>query len=70
VREKKVPKKTLTWVAKRKKENGQLEFTTLVNRGTGRDEKGAPINAPSIHIGALVGAGSLWPSKCFHQVLQ
>ncbi len=39
----------------------QLEFATLVSPGTGRDEKGAPISAPSIHIGALVGAGSLWP---------
>ena len=33
----------------------------MVNPGTGRDEKGTPINAPSIDIGALVGAGSLWP---------
>jgi len=33
----------------------------LVSPGTGRDEKGTPMSAPSIHIGALVGAGSLWP---------
>jgi hypothetical protein len=34
---------------------------------TGRDEKGSPISAPSIHIGALVDAGSLWPVKwCFY----
>jgi hypothetical protein len=37
---------------------GQFEFTTLVSPRTRRDEKGAPIIAPSIHIGALVGAGS------------
>jgi hypothetical protein len=45
----------------RKGKKGQLEFTTLVSPGTGRDEKGAPMSAPSIHIGALVGVGSLWP---------
>jgi hypothetical protein len=33
----------------------------LVSLGTRRDEKDAPINAPSFHIGALVGADSLWP---------
>jgi len=26
-----------------------------------RDRKDNPINAPSIHVGALVGANSLWP---------
>jgi len=30
------------------------EFAALVSPGTGRDEKGPPIDAPSIHIGALV----------------
>jgi hypothetical protein len=25
------------------------------------DRKEKPISAPSIHVGALVGAGSLWP---------
>jgi hypothetical protein len=25
------------------------------------DRKENPINAPSIHVGALVGAGSFWP---------
>jgi len=46
---------------------GQLEFATLVSPVTERDEKGAPISAPSIHIGALVGPGSLWPVKwCFY----
>ncbi len=32
-----------------------------VNMGWHRDRKENPISAPSIHIGALVGAGSLWP---------
>ncbi len=44
------------------KKKGRLEIATLVNSGTGRDEKDAPISAPSIHIGALVGSSSLWPS--------
>jgi hypothetical protein len=26
-----------------------------------RDEKDIPINAPSIHVGALAGVDSLWP---------
>jgi hypothetical protein len=42
-------------------ERNQLEFTTLVSPGIGKNEKGAPISSPSIHIGALVGVGSLWP---------
>jgi hypothetical protein len=46
---------------KKKKKKGQPELATLVSPGTGRDEKGTPISAPSIHIGALVRAGSLWP---------
>jgi hypothetical protein len=33
----------------------------------GRDEKGAPINAPSIHINALVDVGSLWPWGIMNQ---
>jgi hypothetical protein len=32
-----------------------------VNLGWHRDRKENPISAPSIHVGALVGAGSLWP---------
>jgi hypothetical protein len=44
------------------KKKGQLEFVTFVSPGTARDEKGAPMSAPSIHIGPLVGAGSLWPN--------
>jgi len=51
----------------KKKNKGQLELATLVSPMTGTDEKGAPISAPSIHIGALVGTGSLWPVKwCFY----
>jgi len=38
---------------------GQLEFATLVSPRTRRDKKGARMNAPSMHIGALVGVGSL-----------
>jgi len=32
-----------------------------VNLGWHRDRKEHPISAPSIHVGALMGAGSLWP---------
>ncbi len=32
-----------------------------VSLGWHMDRKEKPINAPSIHVGALVGAGSLWP---------
>ncbi len=41
-------------------EKGQ---TKKVNLGWHRDRKENPISAPSIHVGALVGAGSLWPCK-------
>jgi hypothetical protein len=34
----------------------QPKFTTLVSLRIGKDKKGTPISAPSIHIGALVGA--------------
>jgi hypothetical protein len=34
----------------------QPKFATLVSPWIGRDEKGTPISAPSIHIGALMGA--------------
>ncbi len=30
------------------------------NLGWHRDRKEKPISAPSIHVGAVVGAGSLW----------
>jgi hypothetical protein len=34
---------------------------TKINMGWHKDRKKNPNNAPSIHIGALVGASSLWP---------
>jgi len=34
-----------------------------VNLGWHRDRKENPISASSIHVGALVGAGSLWPLR-------
>jgi len=55
---KKIPKKYQHGLNKGKKK-GQLEFATLVSPRIGNDEKGAPMNAPSIHVGALVGVGSL-----------
>jgi hypothetical protein len=33
------------------------------NLGWHTDRKEKPISAPSIHVGALVGAGSLWPHR-------
>jgi hypothetical protein len=39
-------------------EKGQ---TKKVYLGWHMDRKENPIGAPSIHIGALVGVGSLWP---------
>ncbi len=39
-------------------EKGQ---TKKVSLGWHRDRKENPISAPSIHVGALVGAASLWP---------
>ncbi len=39
-------------------EKGQ---TKKVKLGWHRDRKENPITAPSIHVGALVGAASLWP---------
>jgi hypothetical protein len=60
--EKNVPKKKHLGLRKENK-MGQLEFTTLVSPRTRRDEKGASISAPSIHIGALVVVGSLWPKS-------
>jgi hypothetical protein len=53
--ENKVPKK------KKKKKN-------RVDVGCRRDRKENPISAPSIHVGALVGAGSLWPRKWAEKV--
>jgi len=34
-----------------------------VNLGWHRDRKENPMSAPSIHVGALVGAASLWPGR-------
>jgi hypothetical protein len=48
-KEKKSSQIKSTWVEERK-EKGQLEFTTLANPRTRKDEKGAPISAPSIHV--------------------
>jgi len=53
---KKIPQTKPPWVEERKNKR-QLEFTTLVSPGIGRDEKGALVNAPFIHIGALVDFG-------------
>jgi hypothetical protein len=61
VKEKKVPKKKPTWVEERK-EKGQLEFTTLVNRRTRREKK----VHPSVHHPSKFNLGSLWPKNyCF-----
>ncbi len=43
-------------------EKGQ---TKKVNLGWHMDRKENPIGAPSIHVGALVGADSLWPKNVF-----
>jgi hypothetical protein len=43
-----------------KAKNGQ---TKKINLGWHMDKKDNPINSPSIHIGALVGVGSLWPTQ-------
>jgi hypothetical protein len=56
VRKKEFPKKE-NQPGLRKGKKSQLEFANLVSPGTGRDEKGAPISAPSIHVGALMDAG-------------
>jgi hypothetical protein len=60
VRKKSSQKKNQPGQRKGKKKS-QLEFATMVNPGTGRDEKGARISAPFIHVGAMVGADSFWP---------
>jgi len=45
-------------------EKGQ---TKKVNQGWHRDRKENPFSVPSIHVGALVRAGSLWPNQSSHQ---
>ncbi len=54
---------------KEKKKPGAGQ-TKVVNLGWHRDRKENPISAPSIHVGALVGAGSLWPCSpsCIHKL--
>ncbi len=47
-------------VAKNNEIRAEKGQTTKVNLGCHRDGKENPISAPSIHVGALVGAGSLW----------
>jgi len=42
-------------------EKGREREGLKVNLGWHRDRKEHPISAPSIYVGALVGAGSLWP---------
>jgi len=57
-REKKNPKKrNRTWAEEieKKQKKGEPEFATLVSPGTGRDEKGSPISAPSIHTHGCTG---------------
>jgi hypothetical protein len=70
--QKKKKKKEKNWVGSRG-ENKVVKKTTeiraekgqrkKVNLGWHRDRKENPISAPSIHVGALVGAGSLWPNS-------
>jgi hypothetical protein len=38
--------------------------TKKINLRWHKDRKENPISAPSIHVGAPVGAGSLWPMFC------
>jgi hypothetical protein len=61
LREKKVPKKKPTWT-EREKKKGRLEFATLLSPGTGRDEKGTPISASSIHTFKTM---KIWWFPCF-----
>jgi len=61
--ENKVPKKKLRSRGKKNWEGGgeRKGKQKKVNLGWHRDRKENPISAPSIHVGALMGAGSLWP---------
>jgi hypothetical protein len=54
--ENKVPKKIDIRVDKARE-----KAKKKVNLGWHKDRKENPINAPSIHVGALEGAGSFWP---------
>jgi hypothetical protein len=42
-------------------DQGRERAKKKVNLGWHRDRKENPVSAPSIHVGALEGAGSLWP---------
>ncbi len=52
--ENKVPKK-------KTETRAEKEQRKKVSLGWQMDRKENPISAPSIHVGALMGAGSLWP---------
>jgi hypothetical protein len=45
-------------------EKGQTKKVIL---GWHKDRKESPFSVPSIHVGALVGAGSRWPNQSSHQ---
>ncbi len=54
--ENKVPPKKENQNELKTQKKSQPKFATLVSLWTWKDEKGTPISAPSIHIGALVHA--------------
>jgi len=58
-----VREKKSTWVEERGKKKVNLTSPPWLAQGQGGTEKSAPMSAPSLHIGALVGAGSLWPIR-------
>jgi hypothetical protein len=47
---------------KKGKNKVNLSLPPWLAQGQGGTKKCAPMKAPSIHIGALVGVNSLWPS--------
>jgi hypothetical protein len=61
VREKKVLKKTNQPGLRKGKKKVNLSSPPWLAQGQGGTKKGTSMSAPSIHIGALVGVGSLWP---------
>jgi len=64
LKKKRFPKiKNQPGLKKGEKKKVNLSLSPWLAKGQGGDEKGAPISAPSIQIGALVGASSLWPSS-------
>jgi hypothetical protein len=46
---------------KKTETRAEKEQRKKVSLGWQMDRKENPISAPSIHVGALMGAGSLWP---------